>query len=77
MSRTSEEIYQNLLDAGYTKATADRFMTYVSSGDLNSCQQDLTIKRTKILEKLHREKRHLECLDYLYDELEKQSGWTG
>lgn len=72
MTKTSEEIYQNLLDAGYTRTTADRFMTYVNSGDLASCQQDLAEKRTKILEKLHRENRHLECLDYLCDELEKQ-----
>ena len=50
MSRTLEEIYQNLLDAGYTRATADRFMTYVNSGDLASQQRDLSLNRTKILE---------------------------
>jgi hypothetical protein len=72
MSRTREEIYQNLLDAGYTKATADRFMTYVNSGDLESQRHNLAMKRTKILEKLHQENRHLECLDYLLYELEEK-----
>ncbi|MEE8886416.1 MAG: hypothetical protein SOI56_07635 [Eubacteriales bacterium] len=72
MSRTPEEIYQNLLDAGYTRATADRFMTYVNSGDLASQQQDLSVKRKKILAKLHQENRHLECLDYMLYELEKK-----
>ncbi|MGI6178018.1 MAG: hypothetical protein ACOYJO_06180 [Eubacterium sp.] len=70
MSRTPEEIYQNLLDAGYTRATADRFMTYVNNGDLASQQRDLSLKRTKILNKLHQENRHLQCLDYLLYELE-------
>ncbi|MGI6118660.1 MAG: hypothetical protein ACOYBC_09785 [Bilifractor sp.] len=72
MSRTPEEIYQNLLDAGYTKAKADRFMTYMNSGDRESWQHDLTVKRTKIVERLHKENRHLECLDYLFYELKKQ-----
>ncbi|MBB5182648.1 hypothetical protein [Catenisphaera adipataccumulans] len=76
MHRTPEEIYQNLLDAGYTKATAERFMTYVNSGDLESQLRDLAMKRTKILEKLHQENRHLECLDYLSYELEKQERRT-
>lgn len=72
MSRTPEEIYQNLLDAGYTKAKADRFMTYVNSGDRASQKHDLTVKRAKIIENLHRENRHLECLDYMLYELEKK-----
>ncbi|XOQ51919.1 MAG: Fur-regulated basic protein FbpA [Succiniclasticum sp.] len=72
MSRTPEEIYQNLLDAGYTKSHAARFMTYVNSDDIESQQRDLAVKRTRILEKLHQENRHLECLDYLLYELEKQ-----
>ena len=72
MSRTPYEIYQNLLDAGYTKAGADRFMTYVNSGDLASQQHDLAVKRTKILDKLHQENRHLQCLDYLLYELEEK-----
>lgn len=72
MNRTHEEIYQNLLDAGYTKTTADRFMTYVNSGDRESQKRDLAVKRTKILERLHRENRHLECLDYMLYELEKK-----
>jgi hypothetical protein len=72
MNRTQEEIYQNLLDAGYSKSRADRFMTYVKSGDRESQEQDLALKRTKILEKLHQENRHLECLDYMLYELEKQ-----
>lgn len=72
MSRTPEEIYQNLLDAGYTRAGADRFMTYVTARDLLSQQKDLALKRTKILEKLHQENRHLQCLDYLLNELEEK-----
>jgi hypothetical protein len=72
MSRTPDEIYQNLLDAGYTKAGADHFMTYVNSGDLASQQRDLAVKRTKILDKLHQENRHLQCLDYLLYELEEK-----
>jgi hypothetical protein len=72
MDRTREKIYQNLLDAGYTRIMADRFMTYVNSGDRESQRHDLAVKRTKILEKLHKENRHLECLDYLLYELEKE-----
>ena len=72
MNRTPEEIYQNLLDAGYTRAGADRFMSYVDSGDLASQQRDLSLKRTRILARLHQENRHLQCLDYLLYELEKK-----
>jgi hypothetical protein len=72
MSRTPEEIYQNLLDAGYTRSGADRFMTYVNSGDRESQQRDLSVKRTKILSKLHQENRHLQCLDYLLYKLEEK-----
>lgn len=45
-------------------------MTYVQSGDLESHQKELAKHRRKILEKLHQENRHMECLDYLLYELE-------
>lgn len=71
MQRTRSEIYQNLLDAGYSKANADEFMALVDSGDSLAQRRDLERKRTKILGRIHEQNRYLDCLDYLLYELDK------
>jgi hypothetical protein len=64
MSRTPEEIYQNLLDAGYTRASRGPVHDLCKQWRPSIQQHDLSVKRTKILE-TSQENRHLECLDYL------------
>ena len=64
----SEELRQNLLDAGCDGSQIEAFERLAGSGDRVEL---LEIHRKDLLEKLHQSQRQLDCLDYLLYQLRK------
>ncbi|MGN1389835.1 MAG: hypothetical protein ACI4WR_09310 [Bulleidia sp.] len=77
MNRSREEIFQNLLDAGYSRTNAEKFMILVDHGDSEAQRRDLSRNRARILGRIHEENRRLDCLDYLFYELDRGSHMDG
>ena len=64
----SEELRQNLLDAGCDGAQIEAFEHLAGSGDRLDL---LEAHRKDLLEKLHQSQRQIDCLDYLLYQLRK------
>ena len=64
---------QNLKDAGCCRETVERFLALGDAGDVQGQLQLLAQHRKCLLEKVHREERRIQCLDYLVYQMEKES----
>ena len=64
----SEELRQNLLDAGCDSSQIEVFEHLAESGDRLDL---LEAHRKDLLEKLHQSQRQIDCLDYLLYQLRK------
>ena len=65
-------VLQNLKDAGCTDEMAEKFMTLQNSHDKEQQLQLLSRHRKHLLEKLHREEKQIDCLDYLIYQIQKK-----
>ena len=63
-------VLQNLKDAGCTDEMAEMFMALQDSGDWEQQRRLLSGHRKHLLEKLHRNQRRNDCLDYLIYQME-------
>lgn len=69
--KPQEDIVQNLRDAGCDGDTIDRFLALGKAGKLAGQLHLLDCHRSCLLEKVHREEKRIDCLDYLIYHLEK------
>lgn len=69
MNRSDAEIFQNLLDAGYTRKQAESFMDYIKTDNPEAGRKDLMAHRAALVTRIHKGNLQLHCLDYLLDTL--------
>lgn len=69
---TVQAIIQNLKDAGCDAETIERFLSLEKSKSLQKQMELLAVHRARLLEKVHREERRIDCLDYLVYQLDKR-----
>lgn len=62
---TREAVSQNLKDAGCSVDTIKAFMEYYDTGNVREQLLLLERHREQLLSKVHKEERHISCLDYL------------
>ena len=55
------------------RQTVERFLALGDAGDVQGQLQLLAQHRKCLLEKVHREERRIQCLDYLVYQMEKES----
>ena len=58
-------VLQNLKDAGCTDETVEKFMSLQDGGDKEQQIRLLSAHRKCLLEKLHKNEKQNDCLDYL------------
>ena len=62
---TKEAVVQNLEDAGCTLDTIECCIACMEQGKKNDLLKRLEEHRTSLLNKVHEEEKHIDCLDYL------------
>ena len=65
-------VVQNLKDAGCTDEMVEKFMALRDSEGEEQQLKLLSGHRKHLLEKLHRDERRIDCLDYLIYQMEKK-----
>ena len=65
-------VVQNLKDAGCTDEMVEKFMALQGSEGKEQQLRLLSGHRKRLLEKLHEDKRQIDCLDYLIYQMEKK-----
>ena len=73
MKASEQAVIQNLKDAGCCRETVKGFFAQGGGGDGQSQLQLLGQHRKCLLEKVHREERCIQCLEYLVYQMEKES----
>ena len=68
-----EAIIQNLKDAGFNKKMIEEFLKLFSKNDKNEMLNLLSKYRKDLLEKLHRDEKELDNLDYLIIDLKNNN----
>ena len=68
---TDRALLDNLRDAGCDAETAKQFMELERAGALSKQLRLLSAHRRQLLDRLHREERRIDCLDYLAYQIEK------
>ena len=66
-----QETIQNLKDAGCDRETAERFMALEGAGDIQEQLRLLSVHRKQLLDRIHREEKRIDCLDYLVYQIQK------
>ena len=66
-----QETIQNMKDAGCVKATVEHFMKLGETGDTQEQLKLLSIHRKQLLDRVHREEKRIDCLDYLVYQIRK------
>lgn len=61
------------MDAGCSEQTISKFMREADSGNIKAAQRLLAEQRRFLLGELHREQKHIDCLDYLVCIIEKRA----
>ena len=62
---SKEDVVQNLKDAGCDQEIIQNFMECMEQDDLNGQMQLMEKHRECLLNKVHEEEKHINCLDYL------------
>lgn len=65
-------VLQNLKDAGCTDEMVEKFMALQDSEDEEQQIRFLSGHRKHLLEKLHREEKRIDCLDYLLYQMQNK-----
>lgn len=68
---TREAVVQNLKDAGCSIDMIENFMKSYDSENLSEQMLLLEKHRKQLLSRVHKEEKHITCLDYLVYELKK------
>ena len=66
-----QETIQTLKDAGRDRATVEHFMKLGETGDTQEQLKLLSIHRKQLLDRVHREEKRIDCLDYLVYQIRK------
>lgn len=72
MKRDETAIRQNLIDAGCGQEFITEFMEDLKQGKTTEELKLLAAHRRTLLDKLHREQKRIDCLDYLVYTMEKE-----
>ena len=67
-----QALRNNLRDAGCGARTVERFLALEEAGAREEQFLLLSSRRRRILERIHRAERQIDCLDYLVYQLEKR-----
>ncbi|MCM1542865.1 MAG: hypothetical protein NC121_16615 [Blautia sp.] len=62
---SAEDVIQNLKDAGCDRETIGRFMECMEQDDLIGQLRLMEEHRKCILDRVHKEEKQIDCLDYL------------
>ncbi|MBS6603442.1 MAG: hypothetical protein KH301_06785 [Brachyspira sp.] len=68
----SDDILQNLKDAGCDSTITDRVIVLLNSGDKVAALNLLAKHRTGLLDLLHENQKKIDCLDFLVFNLKQQ-----
>lgn len=68
----SEAIIQNLKDAGCDKTTVEQFVEFSKGRDKQKQFKLLEKHRRILLEKVHRNEKQIDCLDFLIFQMRKE-----
>ncbi len=68
---SEQAIIQNLRDAGCDSRMVEEFMACARQGDAPKQLRLLSRQRRRLLERVHREEKRIDCLDYLVYQIEK------
>lgn len=69
---TAQTLLDNLKDAGCDSKFTEYFLALEHTGQYREQLCLLSAHRRQLLERLHREERRIDCLDYLVYQLEKR-----
>ena len=69
----TEKIIQNLKDAGCGPKTVEQFLALEEKGQTKEQLKLLAQHREQLLDRVHREEKRIDCLDYLVYQIEKES----
>lgn len=67
-----ESIIRNLEDAGCDSKTVEEFLALNGEGKIQEQLKLLTKHRQQLLERVHKEEKCIDCLDYLFYQLSKK-----
>ncbi|MDE6208269.1 MAG: hypothetical protein K2M73_01180 [Lachnospiraceae bacterium] len=68
---SKEAVIQNLEDAGCTGDIIECCITCMEQGKKNELLKRLEEHRTGLLNKVHEEEKHIDCLDYLVYQIKR------
>lgn len=71
IAQTEERIVQNLRDAGCDNRNIEAFLEEVHTGHTAAGLKRLEAHRKTLLQRLHREQKYIDCLDYLVYQLKQ------
>ena len=67
-----QAVIQNLKDAGCDTKTVEQFMKLRKEGNIKEQLDLLSRQRCKLLDRVHREEKRIDCLDYLVYQIQKK-----
>lgn len=73
-NQEQERTIQNMKDAGCSEDTISRFLLCYQAGDIKGELKVLSNHRQTLLDKIHKEQKEIDCLDYLVYQIENSKG---
>ncbi|MDE7389804.1 MAG: hypothetical protein K2M82_02540 [Lachnospiraceae bacterium] len=67
-----DNLYQNLLDAGYTAEKAKEYERFAGDGNWNRLLRELEKQKERLLASLHESEKQIDCLDFLVYQINKK-----
>lgn len=68
----AQAVLQNLMDAGCDAGTVEQFLALEAAGDTRAQLRLLSHQRRLLLDRVHREERRIDCLDYLVYQIQNR-----
>lgn len=68
---STRAVLQNLKDAGCSRETVEQFMRLEEEGRTEEQIMLLSRHRSKLLDRIHKEEKRIDCLDYLVYQIQK------
>ena len=69
---SEEDVIQNLKDAGCDEDTISEFVEDMRQDRMEAGRHLLDLYRSTLLDELHKAQAHIDCLDYLVWQMDKQ-----
>lgn len=70
---SQQAVIQNLKDAGCDTKTVTQFLAFGEEGNTKEQLKLLSIHRQQLLDRVHREEKRIDCLDYLVYQIRKKN----